>query len=135
MEPAAGIRKLGFKRWFERQLIESHAYLVTVFLCLVLVIAVFEQLGSRAGALERALMYAAIIGGGALGIVSWNRYRVILFRALHLAERSTCKNCGAYARFSVLDSTRVHAEDDADDRDGVWLKVKCKTCGHEWTMG
>ena len=134
MEPAAGIRKLGFKRWFERQLIESHVYLVTVFLCLILVFAVFEQLRSHTGGLERALMYAAMIGGGALGLLSWNRYRVILFRALRLAERSTCKDCGAYARFSVLDSTRARIEDIADDRDGLWLKVKCKTCGHEWTM-
>jgi len=134
LEPAAGIRKLGFKRWFERQLIESHVYLVTFLLCLILVIAVFEQLGSRAGGLERALMFAAIIGGGALGIVSFNRYIALLFRALRLAERSTCKNCGAYARFSVLDSTRVHVGDDAGDPDGVWLKVKCKACGHDWTM-
>jgi len=134
LEPAAGIRKLGFKRWFERQLIESHVYLVTSFLCLILVIAVFEQLGTAAGGLERALMYAAIIGGGALGIVSLKRYIAILFRALRLAGRSTCKNCGAYARFNVLDSTRTHIEDIADDRDGLWLKVKCKTCSHEWIM-
>jgi hypothetical protein len=80
-------------------------------------------------------MYAAMIGGGAIGIVSLNRYTAILFRALHLPERSTCKNCGAYARFSVLDSTRVPIEDTADDRDRLWLKVKCKTCSHEWTMG
>lgn len=134
MEPALGIRKLGFKRWFERQLIESHVYLVTFFLCLILVIAVFELLESRAGGLERVLMFAAMTGGGALGFVSLNRYISLLFRALRLAERSTCKNCGAYARFSVLDSTRAHIEDTADDRDELWLKVKCTTCGHEWTM-
>lgn len=134
MEPVAAIRKLGFKRWFERQLIESHVYLVTFLLCLVLAIAVFEQLGSRAGGLERALMYAAMIGGGALGMVSLNRYIALLFRALRLAERSTCKNCGAYARFSVLDSARSPVGDDADGRYGLWLRVKCKTCGQEWTM-
>lgn len=134
MEPAEGIRKLGFERWFERQLIESHVYLVTLFLCLILVAAVFEQLGSGAGALGRILMYAAMIGGGALGIVSLNRYAAILVRALRLSQRSTCKNCGAYARFSVLDSARGPIGDDADSRDGLWLKVKCKTCSHEWTM-
>jgi hypothetical protein len=79
-------------------------------------------------------MYAAMIGGGALGLLSWNRYRVILFRALRLSERSTCKNCRAYARFSVLDSARALVGNDADGRDGLWLKVKCKTCGHEWTI-
>jgi hypothetical protein len=134
LEPATGIRKLGFERWFERELIESHVYLVTLFLCLVLVLALFEQLGSNAGGLERVLMYAAIIGGSAIGIFSLDRYTALLFRALRLAERSTCTNCGAYARFSVLDSARGPVEDAADDRDGLWLKVKCKTCGHEWTM-
>lgn len=29
MEPAESIVRLGFSRWYERQLIESHAYLVT----------------------------------------------------------------------------------------------------------
>ena len=29
MTPADGIRRLGFHRWYERQLIESHVYLVT----------------------------------------------------------------------------------------------------------
>lgn len=134
MEPAAGIRKLGFKRWFERELIESHVYLVTCFLCLVLVIAVFEQLGSRAGNFERALMYAAMLAGGAVGIFSWNRYLAILFRALRFSQSSTCEECGAYSRFGVLDSTRRPVENDADGRDGSWLRVKCQRCGHEWTM-
>jgi hypothetical protein len=134
LEPAAGIRKLGFERWFERQLIESHVYLVTLFLCMILVSAVFEQLGSSAGALERIFMYAAMGSGGALGIVSLNRYAAILLRALRLSQQSICKNCGAYARFRVLDSARGYPGDGAEDRDRVWLKVKCKTCSHEWTM-
>jgi len=67
LEPAAAIRKLGFKRWFERELIESHVYLVTCFLCLVLVVALFEQLGARTGGFERALMYAAMLAGGGIG--------------------------------------------------------------------
>ena len=133
MEPAAGIRKLGFERWFGRELLESHVYLVTLFLSLILIMALFEQLGSRAG-LERALIYAGIIGGGAIGIVSLNRYTALLFRALRLAGQSTCKGCGAYARFGVLDSARGPVEDAEDDREGPWLKVKCRTCGHEWTM-
>ena len=35
MSPADGIRKLGFRRWYERQLIESHAYFLTCFLCMI----------------------------------------------------------------------------------------------------
>jgi len=135
LEPAAAIRKLGFKRWFERELIESHAYLVTCFLCLVLVVALFEQLGARTGGFERALMYAAMLARGGIGIFSLNRYIAILFRALRLSQRSTCENCGTYARFSVLDSGRANTEEAVRGRDGTWLKLRCSRCGHEWTMG
>jgi hypothetical protein len=134
LEPAAGIRKLGFKRWFERELIESHVYLVTLFLCLVLVIALFEQLGSRPGAFGRVLMYTAMATSGAIGVFSLNRYIATLFRALRLAKRSSCEICGAYARFGVLDSMRGPTEEDSDGREAFWLKVKCKACGHEWIM-
>jgi hypothetical protein len=134
MRPASDIRRLGFKHWFERQLIESHVYLVTAFLCLTLVLAVFEELGSRAGGLEQAGLLALILAGGALGILAWERYRVILFRALQLSEHSVCEKCRAYARFSVLDSARGDIQDGEEDREGAWLRVKCKRCGHEWTM-
>ena len=33
MDPTASIRKLGFRKWYERELIESHAALVTCLLC------------------------------------------------------------------------------------------------------
>lgn len=134
MRPTFDIRRLGFKRWFERQLIESHVYLVTAFLCLTLVLAVFEELGSKTGTFERAGMLALILAGGALGILSWDRYRSILLRALQLSERSVCEKCRAYARFSVLDSARGEVQDGEQVRGGTWLKVKCKSCGHEWTM-
>jgi hypothetical protein len=44
LQSALGIRKLGFERWFERQLIESHVYFVTSFLCLILVLAVWLKM-------------------------------------------------------------------------------------------
>ena len=122
LQSALAIRKLGFERWFERQLIESHVYLVTSFLCLILVLAVFEELGSGAAGLERALMFAAIVAGGALGLFSWDRYRTILFPALQLSERSTCEKCGAHARFSVIDSGREDIQETVEHR------------GHQWTM-
>ena len=135
MRPVSDIRRLGFRPWFERQLIESHVYLVTAFLCLTLVLAAFEELSSRARGLEQLGMLALILAGGAIGILSWERYRVILLRALQLSERSVCEKCRAYARFSVLDSARGDIEDGERAREGAaWLRVKCKSCGHEWTM-
>jgi len=39
---AEGIRKTGFRRWYERQLIESHLYFVTAVLSLIVVGAGLE---------------------------------------------------------------------------------------------
>jgi hypothetical protein len=129
-QPALGIRKLGFRRWFERQLIESHVYLVTCLLCLIVVFAMIEELNARDG-FERALVLALTLCAGALGLISFERYRLMLFQALHLSGRSNCEKCGAYGQFNVLDSAR------ADPSEGIreyWLKVRCRKCNHEWVM-
>jgi hypothetical protein len=55
MTPADGIRKLGFRRWHERQLIESHLYLVTGFLSMILMLACFETFSFRAPGVEPIL--------------------------------------------------------------------------------
>ncbi|MGB5081863.1 MAG: hypothetical protein WBO23_14095 [Burkholderiales bacterium] len=130
-QPALGILKLGFRRWFERQLIQSHAYLVTFLLCLILVLAMIEELGARGSGFERALIFALTLCAGAVGLISFERYRVMLFQALHLSGRSSCGKCGAYGQFNVLDSART------DSSEGIreyWLKVRCRKCGHEWIM-
>ena len=46
-EPARSIEKMGFKRWYERQLLESHAWLVSCILCALAVCAVLELVGLR----------------------------------------------------------------------------------------
>jgi len=130
-QPVLGIRKWGFRRWFERQLTESHVYLVSCILCLILVFAAAGELGSAAGGLKRALMSGLAVGGAVLGLVCLERYRAILSRALHLSGRSTCKNCATYGRFQVLDSTRGDLPEEVRK---PWLKVKCANCGHEWIM-
>jgi hypothetical protein len=46
---ADDIRKLGFRRWYERQLLESHACLVTCFLCTILLAVCLEGAMPRSG--------------------------------------------------------------------------------------
>ena len=133
MQAAPGISKLGFRRWFERQLIESHLYLVTCFLCLIAAMALTEEVSFRAGGLRPFALTLLIAVIGAVGVFALNRYRMMLFRALELSHRSVCGKCRAYARFNVLDSG-PRAVDDAVERDPSWLRVKCRGCGHEWTV-
>lgn len=134
MEPAESIGRLGFTRWYERQLLQGHAYLVTCFLCIVLVGASLEAVGAQASRLEQLLAAAAILAIGALGIHSLRCYRAILLRAEALARGATCKSCRAYGCITILESGSTGDEAAQEDR-APWLKVRCAKCGHAWTMG
>ena len=132
MSPADGIRKLGFRRWYERQLIESHAYFITCFLCMILALACFEDVSLSAGGWKPILMLALVFGAGLVGVGALKRYKVLLDRAERIAERSTCTQCAEYGRLQVLGSS---AEHDAESANGTqWMRVQCRKCGHQWLI-
>ena len=128
MSPADGIRKLGFRRWYERQLIEGHAWFVTCFLCMILALACAEDIGLKEGGLKPVLMLALIAAAAALGLASLKRYRKLLVRAEAIAEQSTCARCATYGRLVVIGAgaTEVQAP--------VWMRVRCRHCGNEWVV-
>jgi hypothetical protein len=132
METAQTIAKLGFKRWYERQLIESHAYLTTCFLCMILLAVCVEEFSFRAPGLTPIWMLAVIGAAGAVGWASWQRYKTIMAEAERLSYRSTCEGCGTYAKFDVLDSGESQPEESPTTN--TWLRVRCRKCGHPWTM-
>jgi hypothetical protein len=118
MEPADSIARLGFARWYERRLIEGHAWFVSVFVCLVAIAACLEELSFR-GSPFRALAYAAVVLAAALiGIYGMRRYQQILSEAERLGEHATCRACGAYARFRMISASQV----------------RCRKCNHEWRL-
>jgi hypothetical protein len=133
--PADGIRKLGFRRWYERQLIESHVYLVTCILSTIVVAVCLEQIEWRALGQEFSLL-AYIIGGLVLTFASLRRYNFLLLRAERFGTQSTCHNCRTYGVVAVLDAGEVDSnrERDAPSMDNSWIRVRCKKCGYEWRM-
>lgn len=134
MEPAEGIGTLGFRRWYERQLIQSHAYLVTCFLCIVVLATGFEIIGPRASRLEQVLMAAFLLGVVALGLHSLRRYREILLRAASFARAATCGSCRTYGSLRVEGSGSTAGSSPEEAR-APWLKVQCRKCGNAWTIG
>lgn len=127
MEPADSIRGVGFRKWYERQLLEGHAYLVTGILCAILVVVAIEYLDfhnapARAGTLV-AIMFAA----GAITMVSIRRFLTILQRAEYYGNKSNCPKCTAYARFDVVSIDNRNAEEPV-------LKLHCRKCAAEWSM-
>jgi hypothetical protein len=131
MSPADGIRKLGFRRWYERQLIESHAWFITCFLCLILALACAEDLGFKTGGVKPLLMLGLIAGAGAVGVVALKRYRRLLDRAESIAEQSTCARCTTYGRIQVIGSGLV--SEPTAEAPG-WMRVQCRQCGNQWLI-
>ena len=118
MEPADSIARLGFRKWYERQLIEGHAWFVTCFLCMVAIAAVLEELSFR-GPLPRLLAFGGLVfAAGLVGCYAWLRYQRIMTEAERLGDQATCAACGTYGRFAMLSAS----------------SVRCRKCANEWRL-
>lgn len=131
------IRTEGFRRWYERQLIECHAWLLSWFLGLIVLISGVELVGGVGS--ERkggALLLAA---GLFVTLYSWRRYRLMLEVAERLGEQAVCPDCKTYAKF-VVESSGPNPMPDGGDSilekqgGGIWLRAQCRKCGGEWMM-
>ncbi len=124
MGVAEGIRKHGFRKWYERELLGSHGWLVLTFLCTIGLFAAFEGLSLGRGGDARLGNLVAIGVCGVVGVVALRRYLGRLMHAEAAANQAVCARCEAYGRLEVT----------AEDRAGEQLRVRCRRCGHEWTM-
>jgi hypothetical protein len=138
VELAEGIKKIGFRRWYERQLIESHAYLVTGLLSSFLVLGSMESLSARAPGWEPIVLLVLVLGAGALASWAVYRYLAILTYAEYVGGHSTCGSCSAYGIIEVT-RARARARREEEEEEGAEsapsaLGVRCRKCGHEWTI-
>ena len=117
MEPADSIRRLGFARWYERRLIEGHAWFISGFVCITAIAACMEELSFR-GSPARLLLYVIVVAAAAgIGIYALTDQK-ILAEAEQLGEHATCSACGAYARFKLISPSQV----------------RCRKCDNEWRL-
>jgi predicted Zn finger-like uncharacterized protein len=117
-----GIRKHGFRKWYERELLQSHAHMALAFLCAVGVFAAFEASAGALDWVDRLIDVLAVLVCGGVGVWAIRRYLWLLGNAEAIAHQADCPSCQTYARLEVR-SVPV---------DGV--RVRCKKCGHEWTI-
>lgn len=118
MEPADSIARLGFARWYERRLIEGHAWFISGFACMIAIAACVEELSFR-GSFPRLVGYVVIVlGAAATGIYGMVRYHQLLAEADRIGEHATCASCGAYGRFKLINASQV----------------RCRKCSHEWRL-
>jgi hypothetical protein len=122
MEPSDSIAKLGLPRWYERQLIEAHAWLVTCILCGVVVAASLEGLSLRAHGWEPVLRLVFVVAAAPLGWHAWSRYRNLMTRAMRVSDGAICSACGTHGHLQVVGSA------------GGSISVRCRNCSHAWVI-
>ena len=139
MDPTASIRRLGFRKWYERELIKCHGALVTCLLAGLLAAALMESLvNAPPWSWAMATQVAIVFGAGIVGWGAWRSYITILERAERYGERSVCPQCKTYARFTILatglDDVPGPAAAAVAPLEAAWLRVQCRNCGTAWRM-
>lgn len=124
MKLADGIRKLGFRKWYERQLLQSHAHMVLTFLCAIGLFGAFEGMGRfRAGA-DQLNNLIAIVLCAAIGVWALRRYLRLLASAEATANQADCPQCETYGRFTLVRE---------DGKTGE-VEVCCRKCQRQWVI-
>lgn len=124
MKLAEGIRRHGFRKWYERQLLQSHGHLALTFLCMVGVFAAIDGMRGATGWGERSeeILTALVCSG--TGLWALRRYLWLLQHAELAAHQADCPQCKAYGRLELAQS----------DASGDRVAVRCRACGHGWRI-
>lgn len=122
MRLAEGIRRHGFRKWYERELLQSHAHMALTFVCMVGVFAAFESMTRSATWSERLGDLGAILLCAGAGLWALRRYLYLLNHAEAAAHQADCPQCKTYGRLELLQS----------DASGEEVQVRCRKCGHVW---
>lgn len=120
---ADGIRRVGFRKWYERELLSSHAHMVLLLLATIALMASLEAFhGGSTG--EKITDVAMFLASGAIGLWALRRYLYLLMHAEEVANQANCAHCGTYGRLDVV----------AEDRRSGETRVCCRQCQHQWTI-
>ena len=118
-----GIARLGFRKWYERELLSSHAHMLLALLALFAMLAALEAF-SEAQATEKLVDVALALVAGIVTLWALRRYLYLLMRAEFLANQANCPQCKAYARFELV----------SEDRPARLSHVRCRRCAQDWTI-
>lgn len=120
---AEGVRRVGFRKWYERELLSSHAHMLLALLATIALMASMEAFGggNRSEKLTNVLF---MLASAAIGLWALRRYLYLLMHAEAVANQAVCTRCEAYGRFEVT----------SEDRRNGDVTVCCRKCKHEWTI-
>lgn len=121
---AGRIARRGFRRWYERQLIDAHLWLVGCFIAMVMVAAGLELSSLQAGLADRLYDAVLVLGGIAATLYGFKRYALALMVAEFIAEQAECPDCGRYG-FRVNKAVTAQRGE---------VPALCPKCSHCWAV-
>ena len=120
---ADGIARVGFRKWYERELLSSHVHMLLAFLSVIALLGSMEAF--RGGSVnEKLINVLFIVICAAVGLWALRRYLFLLMRAEDIANQANCPDCGEYGRFTVV----------ATNHGGSETQVCCRKCAHKWVI-
>ena len=122
MRLADGIQKHGFRKWYERELTQSHVRLFLLLLCTIGLLSSFELFSSKRPLAEQLDNIVVLLLCTGIGIWALRRYLYLLMHAEAIASQAVCPACESYGRLQLVQ------DDERNER----VKVKCRGCAHEW---
>lgn len=117
------VRRVGFRKWYERQLLSSHAHMVLAFLSAIGIVASMEAFRNAKGDTQLVDVLFVVVCA-AIGAWSIRRYVFLLMNAEHHANQANCPDCGTYGRFRVVGQRPRLLEID----------VRCDKCERDWVI-
>jgi hypothetical protein len=129
------IRRRGFRKWYERELLIGHSHLVLLLLCTLTLLGAMEAFMQPDG--QRVLMGLCVLVATGIGLWALRRYLFLLTRAELIANQAVCANCQAYARWVVeapAPASPSAAAGADDEEQPVRMVVCCRGCGGRWPI-
>ena len=124
MTAAKTIRRLGFRKWYERELLHSHANLVLLLLATVGLLSSAEVYSASLPLREQIEVLVGAAASALIGLLALRRYLYLLNHAEYVADQAICRQCDTYARWELLEERAA----------GAQLRVGCRHCGHRWEI-
>ena len=127
---ADGIRKHGFKKWYERELLRGHAHLVAVIACTLGVMMALEASTRFHSTADQLIDLVAVMLCAVAGVWALRRYLYLLMRAESIANQADCPHCKVYGRLELVHPAAFPSQ--AAVAKAERLAVRCRACAHEW---
>lgn len=117
------LRRHGFRKWYERELLSGHAHMVLALLAVIGLMASIEAFDG-ADMAGKLLDVSLVIVSAAIGLWALRRYLFLLMHAEEVANQAHCSQCQAYGRLEPTGEVQ---------EDGL-TSVRCRGCGHHWSI-